>query len=681
MFEKIWWKEPMQVIQYNLQVKDTGKMNPKQISEDLKEAAANVLVVNMGGIYAWYESRVPYHHVNEYLPKDRDLLADLITECHKKGIKVVGRFDFSKTDDSVYLQKPHWFVQQQDRSPVCLGMKRMGDWSLLFMTCMNSPYRNEAVAEPVLKEALEQYDIDGLFFNEPFYFPCYCDVCRQKYEMLYGMPMPVNQDEWEPGWGSRCVRDHMEKLYKLVQNTRKVPVILYYHASSDKGGNGYVENLEDRFQTADLICTEAQDILSRGVNDIPKSFHPGLNMKVGHISQNRPIPFGIIHSCPGMDWRHAGLPIAEYRYWMSQVPAYNGTIWHSLTGFNATIRDKRLLTAVKEVNENARKCGEIMKGAKSLSQILMLWDGRASAMGWAEALGNIQYSFDLCDVWHFSAERIASYSAVLIPDGFRIDDSMKKILEEYIMNGGSIVYESSDASCVLPLTELLGIEKSVYTGENLAASYLRFETNLLDADLDAENFIPYRGSTLYCTAGPTSQTLMTLVPPFAPLDAVGAPPERASIPVEKTDIPMCITSSKGKGNVLFLPFSISSLVTAFGLKDHMVLIRNLFDYLLGSKKRFSLKMPAGVQFVPYQNPTGELLLHLVNGVGKRPLQDNVPCHDLELTIHLHPGESIKDVHTCLGSSVTFSAENDSVFVKLSKLDIWEMICISFESSE
>lgn len=128
MEKNVWWKEPMRVLQYNLQVKDTPLMDAKKLAEQTVELAANVVVMNVGGIYAWYKSEVPYHHINEYLPAEGDLLADLIEEFHKKGIKFVARFDFSITDDTTFLQKPQWFARKQNREPYFRGERRMGNW-------------------------------------------------------------------------------------------------------------------------------------------------------------------------------------------------------------------------------------------------------------------------------------------------------------------------------------------------------------------------------------------------------------------------------------------------------------------------------------------------------------------------------------------------------------------------
>ena len=60
-------------------------MDPEKIARETQEMSANVVVMNVGGIYAWYDSKVKYHHINEYLPKGRDLLEELIVAFHKRG--------------------------------------------------------------------------------------------------------------------------------------------------------------------------------------------------------------------------------------------------------------------------------------------------------------------------------------------------------------------------------------------------------------------------------------------------------------------------------------------------------------------------------------------------------------------------------------------------------------------
>ena len=105
--ERPWWKRPLRVIQTNLQVLDTPRMDEARIAAQIEDLGANVLVVNVGGIYAWYPTALPFHTVNPCLPKDHDLLEALLAACHARGIRVVARFDFSKASDRTYQMRPH----------------------------------------------------------------------------------------------------------------------------------------------------------------------------------------------------------------------------------------------------------------------------------------------------------------------------------------------------------------------------------------------------------------------------------------------------------------------------------------------------------------------------------------------------------------------------------------------
>lgn len=677
MEKGLWWKKPMRVLQYNLQVKDTPGMDPEKIARETQEMSANVVVMNVGGIYAWYDSKVKYHHINEYLPKGRDLLEELIVAFHKRGIRFVARFDFSLTDDVTYLEKPQWFARHQDKSPCFRGEKRMGEWSLFLTTCPTGGYRNEEVAVPVLQEVLERYDIDGIFFNAPFASPCFCERCKKKYQELYGVPMPEKETDFDPGWLSRCTKDNMAVIYRAIKEKRaEVPVILYYNPYD--GGGFPRDSIYDRMETADLICTESQDVLSRGVKRIPQRVHPVVAMKAGCDPDFDVLPFGIIHSCPGMDWRHVGLPSAEYLPWMCQIPAAKGTIWHSVTGYGDTISDKRILRTLAEADRMIEKVEGDMDGAVSRAEVLLLWDGKTGARCWAEALVRSHIQFDLMHDIRIVEKRMKQYSVVIAPEGSLLRPEIALAVQNYVKNGGSLLVETAEAQEAEQQSSLLGIEKEILTGEYLTASYLYFEDEgqKLKTGMDTDK-IAFRGKTAYCTPKPRTEVLATLIPPFAPMDVVGAPPERASIPVPHTQIGLAFLSQFGKGQVLYLPFSLSGLIEDYHLSDHLSFLSNAVSILAGGERELEVKAPADVYTLLYENK-GTFLVHFVNEVGERPLTDNIPI--LGISFRLRIGEKqVREVRSVIaGEQVEFHVENGWLFVTLRCLSVWDMISIKVE---
>lgn len=668
-----WWHQPLRIIQPNMQVKDTARIDPERLAKQLKEMCANTVVFNVGGIYAWYRSEVPFHHVNEFLPDQGDLLQEMIECFHREGLRFVARYDFSKADDFVYQHRPEWFVRSKDGEPEIIGAKRPGNWSLLMSTCINTGYRNEALAVPVLRETLNQYDIDGVFFNNPGTIPCLCGNCQDKYQELYGYPMPEDRSELDRTWGSICLRDNMELLNGTIKEIRKeVPVLGYY--------NLFHESLEDRKAGSDLLCTEPQNVLSRGYRHIPEFWKPALSIKLGRGKALAAPPLGIVHSCPGMDWRHTGMPPAEYAFWLAQIPAYGGQIWHSLTGIPDTITDKRILRTVKAHNSREEKLAEEMHEAEALAETALLWHSGRSVGGWADGLVSRQIPFDILPQEEAGLVTLKRYRTVIVPELYPIGQRELSSWRAYVEQGGNLMVEGrlSSGPFRKELADLLGIEPAMTVSEHLTANYLRFEgtANPLQKGMEDTQLIPHRGHVVYCKPSPDAHVLATLVPPFSPLESVGAPPERASLSVPRTDIPLVVRHEKGLGSVLFLTFSLSELIDEFKLGEHYQLLDNLIDLSNRGERLLRVAPNAGLQATIYRNRNG-FLLHFVNGTGRRPLAQPVPLHHLEVRLPLSLTGGIAEVNGLLeNGKLPFTTDGAELRFTVPQVQVWEAVKIT-----
>lgn len=666
---KLWWQKPLRVIQPNLQVRDTQLINPQKLADQMIEMGANTMVFNVGGIYAWYHTDVAFHTENEFLAAG-DLLHEVIEACHERDIRFIARFDFSKAEDRIYLQRPQWFVRDSHGESKTVGSKRPGQWSLLMSTCINSAYRNEAVAIPVLDEVMTKYKIDGIFFNAPGFIPCYCEGCRKKYRTIYDQELPTDPQHYDKSWASTCMRDNMDKIYDFIKaKNKEMPMILYY--------NLYRDNLYDRAETTDMLCTEPQDVLSLGHKEIPEFWKPALSIKLGRSLRDRPNPFGIVHYSPGMDWRHTGLPSAEYLFWLSQIPAHGGQIWHSLTGIPDTIGDKRIIKTVSILNDMVKKVEEEMDGALSLSQVAIMWNADRSAEGWADGLINKQIPFDVLLEVQATVDQLQNFKVIIIPDKFSYTQVFVDNLSAYIQQGGNVIVEGKVPNQFIELFQMLGIDNDVYTSESLIASYLRFEgiNNPLQNNLEETELIAHRGNVVYCTAKDGVKVLATLVPPFSPLESVGAPPERASLPVSHSDIPLCTINNYGQGKVLFLPFSLSHLINEYKLEEHYILLSNTIDILLGEDKFIQVSNYQGLQLTVFKKEQ-HIIVNLVNGAGRRPLSSNIPLHDITITLQLKSHEIVQKVRGLISDQeLVFTQKGQNLVFTLSELKVWESLLI------
>ncbi len=151
-----WWlTEPIRFLQTNLSERDSV-VDPAALVAAVHDTGANTFLVNMGGIVAQYPTRAPFHYPSTFLPPGRDLFGDVLREAHARKIRVIGRFDLSKTQKAVYDAHPEWFFRRANGEPAI--------YNGLYSTCINGDYyRRHALT--ILTEALERYEVDGLFFN------------------------------------------------------------------------------------------------------------------------------------------------------------------------------------------------------------------------------------------------------------------------------------------------------------------------------------------------------------------------------------------------------------------------------------------------------------------------------------------------------------------------------------
>lgn len=672
---KKWWEKPLRVIQPNLQVRDTSSIRPAELAQQMECLHANAVVFNVGGIYAWYDTKIEYHYKNAFLPREYDLLEKVISECHSRGIKFIARFDFSKASDYIYQKRPEWFARDPDGEPKIIGGKRFGEWNLLLSTCTNGLYRTDAVAIPVLNEVMSNYEIDGIFYNAPGYVPCWCEACRRKYRLVYGKELPEKAELFEKTWPEVNVHDNISRLYSFIKSkNHEVPMILYYSITGD--------HIMFNRSISDMFCTESQDVLSLGVKEQPPVWKPAMTMKIGKAFAKN-TPFGIIHSSPGMDWRHTGLPAAEYRPWMSQIPANGGSIWHSITGVPDTITDKRIMKAIGELNAMVEKVENYMDGASLKARTALLWNGTPAAEALADGLLNKQIQFGVILPEQADVDSMKDFSLVIIPESWKLTPEFIADLRSFAKQGGRLLFEGTPSAENPELCELLGITEEVCLSEKLTASYLRFEGtgNPLQVGMEETDLIPYRGKVLYCHPKQGAKVFATLVPPFSPLDGVGAPPERASLPVSHTDIPLCIFNLYGSGASLFMTFSLSGLIGEYKLEEHYRLLANAVGFLLGDENVLTVTPSyQGLQVSVFEKGTS-LLINLVNESGSRPLQQNIPLYNIGLAFRLSNGKKITNVRCLIsGDNLEFAEEAGRCKIVIPELPVWECLLIETVSS-
>ena len=148
-----WWMdEPVRLLQTNLREIDST-LDAQRLVRQVAEFPANTLLLNLGGIVAQYPTRVEFHYASPHLPPGRDLFGEALKEARARGVRVIGRFDLSKTQKAVFDARPEWFFKRVNGEPAI--------YNGLYSACINGGYYREH-APRILTEALERYESDNV---------------------------------------------------------------------------------------------------------------------------------------------------------------------------------------------------------------------------------------------------------------------------------------------------------------------------------------------------------------------------------------------------------------------------------------------------------------------------------------------------------------------------------------
>ena len=191
---KWWLVKPMRLIQTNLRDIDAD-IDIDRYIRDVKDYNAQAVMFNIGGIVAFYPTELEYHFRNTYLKND--IVKQLSERLHAEGIRALGRFDFSKINETLAYRKPEWLYK---------GVKgNFVNYNGQVHTCINGGYQQEYIFK-IMGEVLDNYDLDGIYFNMVGYHTwdysgnehgiCQSDACKKRFkEWSGGDTLPVKKDD------------------------------------------------------------------------------------------------------------------------------------------------------------------------------------------------------------------------------------------------------------------------------------------------------------------------------------------------------------------------------------------------------------------------------------------------------------------------------------------------------
>lgn len=722
-----WYNRVTRWGQVNITEKDPAQYDIEWWRKYWKRTETNGVIINAGGIVAYYPTRVPLHHKSEYL-QGRDLFGDLCKAAHEDSIAVFARMDSNRADENFYKAHPDWFAVDVSAKPY-----KAAD---LYISCVNSPYYNEHIPA-ILKEIAELYHPEGFTDNSWSGLGrdsiCYCENCKKSFRDKTGNNIPDVKN-----WDDTVYKDWITWNYK-----RRLEIWdLNNRTTKSAGGkyciwagmnSGSISGQSKSFRDYKEICKRADIIMldDQARTDAGGFQHNGEIGKLIHglLGWDKLIPESMAMYQAHKPWfRLASKPEPEARMWMLNGIA--GGIqpwWHMISAYH---EDRRMYHSPEPVFKWHKANEEFLINRRPIATVGVVWSqqnmdfyGRDNTeelvelpwRGMTQAL--IRARIPYLPVHVDDIDRDAQqFSVLVLPNLAVMTDEQITGVKRFIDRGGSLIAtgdsslfnESGDVRSDYALADVFGAHLVTSRTTNAKPSveklageayhtYLRLTPELREQTdgphksdepaisgkrhfilngFDETDILPYGGLLEPLRIDSKAKVLMTFIPQFPTY-----PPEKAWMREPKTDIPGLIINTRANGSrIAFVPADIDRQFGRSNLPDHGNLLRNLIRWAAKDNIPIAIE-GAGLVDCHLYSQQNRMVLHIVNitsaATWRQPLDELISIGPLKVRIMLPKDVRATKVHSLVsGQNITSDVSKGWIHFEVKSVLDHEVIVIS-----
>jgi hypothetical protein len=638
--DEAWWNtEPIRWLHNNLRETD-AELNPRQFINDVADFNANVLITAMAGITAFYPSKVQYEYVSPHMPKGQDTFGEVLHEAHARKIRVAGRCDFSKTRKNVYDAHPDWFFKKIDGQPVI--------YNGLYQTCVNGGwYRQKAIE--ILNEALDKYDVDGLFFNmfanpavDYSYRPiglCHCNHCESLYRERYRRGIPEKPDADYQAFLHESVVSISVTIRDQVK--RKRAAIALAGLAPEICDIVYSESNTAAQRPLPLWPYSASDNTNQWRNSYPEK--PSVNQCMSFVD---------------FRWRFATVPQPEIRTRLWQDAANGGAVAMSQHGTIAELQDRMAIDAARPIYRWLKEHQDYFVGQKSEARVLLLAPG-SGGFGFQMPQDSYRGLFRVLTEQHipFAAVDNLDWIGKRDADLVITTGSTPQELKAYVENGGRLLIAGSTPP-------EFAIATTIKLWKDPDGAYFRIADKAVFPSLKHTDVVFMYGNYLQLHA--ESASALTFIPP-----SMYGPPEFVHVDWKDTDYPGLVMKRIGKGMVAWLPWDIGGLYYRHSSETHSKLLSDLIDTMLPKERQLKTNAHPLVE-ITFMRQSDRHLLQFVNLSGHSDIAwfDPVRMTNIQVKLrgNFRNGRAVR-----AGHDVSVANEDGYAHITLPTLDEYELI--------
>ena len=648
-YDKTWWnRTPVRLIQTNLPEIE-GSMDREKYLNSILEASANTLLFNTGGIVANYQTKLPFQWKNPYIG-DQDLVADLIKMLHEKGIRYIARFDFSKLDSSIATLKPEWLYRDADGNPQIFNG--------LYSACINGDYYQKYSFE-ILKEAINNYDFDGIFFNMMGYTGptyagtfkgiCQCENCRRRFMEFSGHRLPKDENDINIKEYRRFQKLTSEELYNKITAFIKQqnPDLVIYNYNSI--GTSW-------------IASESGSSMSSGPDDI---YHATKNVKKVLGSFKDRTPVNLIMGFQAIGYRNIISSPNLLRNWWLENMLHGAPVSFVVVGTLVHYEDRAFFPVANELFAFHKKFGKLFTNIQAVNNIALIPGQSGEFDGMIKLLSEEHIMYDVIIPSQAGSSgtprKLEDYEMLILADIREMTDSLVDQLDRYVEKGGKLLVSGSSSGVIINGNghlrfKSLGVEPEYRLFNKEQATYLKVSDNerqKLGEDLFKDfSLVMMNSDFLKCVPKKDATGYLRLL-----TGNMYGPAEKTYYrESEITEFPGIIETEYGKGKTVFIPWQIGSEYNLKGNYAQRSVFLSSIRNLLNTGRLLETNASPMVEITHMRNLNGAFeWVGMINHSGFMGTSVREPVTIYNTQIRIKPLKPVKEIRLIrTGSSVKFS---------------------------
>jgi hypothetical protein len=535
--------------QINFNEMDPERLDISQWVDYWSSLKLDALLLNAGGIVAFYPTKVPLHHRSQFLG-DRDLFGDFTRAAKARGMRVVARLDCNLAYEEALKTRPEWFVRRADGSA---APHAESTW--LYQTCMFTSYFTEQIPA-IIREVNSLYDVDGFFTNG---WPgtgrppvCSCEACKRLADRR----------------SAAFAEQHMARVlevWKLWDNTAKEKKTDSVYVGNLGGGIRATTDLRRLAAVAGWFNADHQGRSgTTPIWDCAQQGRVAQSVMKGRTITN--VTGSYANASPL--WRHTAKAPLEATMWMAQTTASGMVPWYHWLG--GAPEDQRFRTAGRDFFQWNAKNEAHFVNRRAMAAIAVVFSQRMNALyqppgggtasdflqGMYQALVEGRFLFDFVHEDDLTADGLRKYAAVVLPNVALLGDEQCNALRGYARGGGGMLatfetgrYDRSGARREsLGLGDIFGVTAAgEVAGPHGNSYYARIvERHPIVAGFEDTHVLP--GAEWRLPVKTRLSQPLTVIPPYPAF-----PPEMVYTRTPNTDEPAVAITEEGMSRRVWLP--------------------------------------------------------------------------------------------------------------------------------